>query len=84
MSKAHNPFQPPGNDGTVFKCPICRKYLPNADVKTFPFCSDKCRLLDLNKWLEGGYQVSRPMTPTDEENLPHAPPQRRRELPEEE
>lgn len=66
-----NPNQPPkqpGNDGTIFRCPICRKYLPSSDVKTFPFCSDKCRLLDLDNWIEGRYTVSRPVDPTDQEN----------------
>ena len=66
-----------GNDGTVFRCPICNTLLPNVSVKTFPFCSDRCRLLDLNNWMEGNYNVSRPVDPTDElEDLPRTrPPQ---------
>jgi uncharacterized protein len=66
-----------GNDGTLFRCPICKTFLPGTNVKTFPFCSDRCRLLDLNNWMEGNYTVSRPVDPTDElEDLPRArPPQ---------
>jgi len=61
----------PGNDGTVFKCPMCKTILPHADVKTFPFCSDRCRLLDLNNWMDGKYTASRPIDPTDNlEELP--------------
>lgn len=63
--------KPIGNDGTVFRCPECKAILPNVDVKTFPFCSDRCRLLDLGKWLDGKYTTSRPIDPTDQlEELP--------------
>ncbi len=55
-----------GNDGTVYRCPLCRALLPNKSVPTFPFCSDRCRLLDLNNWMEGNYTVSRPIDPSDE------------------
>jgi endogenous inhibitor of DNA gyrase (YacG/DUF329 family) len=54
-----------GNDGTVFKCPQCKTILPNSAVPTFPFCSDRCRLLDLDAWLSGSYTLSRPIDPTD-------------------
>ena len=67
--------RPIGNDGTVFKCPICRTILPNADVKSFPFCSDRCRLRDLSNWVDGKYSLSRPIDPTDElDKLPLADP----------
>jgi len=54
-----------GNDGTNFKCPVCRNLVASTEVKTFPFCSDRCRLLDLNNWLDGRYKSSRPVDPTD-------------------
>ena len=39
-------------------CPICRKpSAPRAANAAFPFCSDRCRLLDLGKWLVGDYRV---------------------------
>ncbi len=64
-------LKPIGNDGTVFRCPMCKTTLSHADVKSFPFCSDRCRLLDLNNWIEGKYNVSRPIDPTDQiEDLP--------------
>ena len=64
-----------GNDGTVFRCPMCKAMLPHADVATFPFCSDRCRLMDLNNWMDGKYTVSRPVDPSDEiGELPKAPP----------
>ncbi len=35
-------------------CPICAK--PSADA-TKPFCSARCREVDLNKWFTGSYAV---------------------------
>jgi len=58
--------RPVGSDGNVFRCPICKAPLAGSDTATFPFCSDRCRLLDLNNWLEGKYSSSRPIDPTDQ------------------
>jgi endogenous inhibitor of DNA gyrase (YacG/DUF329 family) len=48
------------------KCPICKK-----DVETgsryAPFCSDRCRLIDLGNWASGKYRISSPMKPELEE-----------------
>jgi endogenous inhibitor of DNA gyrase (YacG/DUF329 family) len=57
-----------GSDDALFKCPICKKPLPNENVPTFPFCSDRCRLVDLGNWLDGKYQVSRSVDPTSHED----------------
>jgi len=41
--------------GTTPKpCPICGK--PAADA-TRPFCSPRCRDVDLNRWLSGRYVI---------------------------
>jgi uncharacterized protein len=67
-----DPRKPIGTDGTVFKCPLCKAVLPNTDVPTFPFCSQRCRLLDLQNWIDGKYLIHRPIDPTDQiENMPH-------------
>jgi hypothetical protein len=29
--------------------------------RSFPFCSDRCRLLDLSKWLGGDYRIAGPL-----------------------
>ena len=47
-----------GNDGTVYKCPLCKKVLPHINVPTFPFCSDRCRLTDLNNQFHPGMLLS--------------------------
>jgi uncharacterized protein len=32
----------------------------------FPFCSDRCRQIDLGKWASGAYVISSPVTDTSE------------------
>jgi endogenous inhibitor of DNA gyrase (YacG/DUF329 family) len=45
----------------ALRCPSCRA-LVLRDNENFPFCSDRCRLIDLGKWASGGYVVSSPIT----------------------
>lgn len=49
-------------------CPICgREVAPSSD--TFPFCTTRCRTIDLGRWLDGKYVISRPLTDDDLANL---------------
>ena len=48
------------------KCPICKKAV-QAKGTDFPFCSDRCRLVDLGKWASGGYVISSPVTDTSDD-----------------
>lgn len=32
----------------------------------FPFCGERCRLIDLGKWASGGYVVSTPINDPDD------------------
>jgi uncharacterized protein len=51
-------------------CPICKRVLENApeDHAARPFCSQRCKLVDLDNWLNERYCMSRPITPGDVEN----------------
>jgi hypothetical protein len=43
------------------RCPVCRKPAPlRNENRSFPFCSDRCRLVDLAKWLGEEYRVPGP------------------------
>jgi len=55
------------------RCPICKKEIaPRAENPTFPFCTQRCRLLDLGKWLGGDYRI--PGRPEEnEDELPALP-----------
>jgi uncharacterized protein len=46
-------------------CPTCKKWV-NANGPDFPFCSDRCRLIDLGKWASGAYVISSPVTDIDD------------------
>ncbi len=52
------------------KCPICKKKV-DADKKGqySPFCSERCKLVDLNSWLEGGYTICSPIPDETKEDL---------------
>lgn len=38
-------------------CPICRKITDWYDNPYRPFCSERCKLLDLGAWASEGYRV---------------------------
>lgn len=42
------------------RCPTC-KTIVLRDAEHFPFCSDRCRLIDLGKWASGAYRISSPV-----------------------
>ena len=43
------------------RCPTCRSIVLRKDPQ-FPFCSERCRLIDLGKWASGAYVISSPIT----------------------
>jgi uncharacterized protein len=62
------PADPPDDAGKASKgsgkpCPVCGK---PADPATQPFCSKRCRDVDLNRWLSGNYVI--PGRDTDPED----------------
>jgi endogenous inhibitor of DNA gyrase (YacG/DUF329 family) len=51
-------------------CPICKKEVVLGDPE-FPFCSERCRLIDLGNWATEKYVIpGRPVTPERKEDLP--------------
>jgi len=42
------------------KCPICKKEVKFGDAE-FPFCSERCRILDLGNWASDRYVISSPV-----------------------
>jgi uncharacterized protein len=48
------------------RCPICKKVTKTTDAD-FPFCSERCKEVDLGKWASGGYVIPSPVSDTDEE-----------------
>ena len=42
------------------RCPTCHKIVLRSEPE-FPFCSERCRIIDLGKWASGGYVTSTPL-----------------------
>jgi len=49
---------------TTLPCPICKKPVA-LDDENVPFCSDRCRTIDLGKWASGEYRISSPILDPD-------------------
>ena len=47
------------------QCPTCKKRVKRTDPD-FPFCTERCRLLDLGKWASGAYVISSPLHDTSD------------------
>lgn len=45
-------------------CPICKASVA-MECPSFPFCSKRCRVIDLSKWASGDYRISRPIEEAD-------------------
>ena len=43
------------------RCPLCKRATDSEMDKDFPFCSERCRLLDLGAWASEKYVVSDPI-----------------------
>lgn len=44
----------------LLRCPTCQTLVTEKD-ENFPFCSDRCRSIDLGKWASGAYKISSPV-----------------------
>ncbi|MDD5460099.1 MAG: DNA gyrase inhibitor YacG [Methylococcales bacterium] len=59
MSSSDQPF--------FVKCPVCRHLVPwTAEQEFKPFCSERCRLIDLGEWVMEEKRI--PGEPLEQEN----------------
>lgn len=50
-------------------CPICKKEATpasDAEARWLPFCSERCRNVDLYRWSEGRYAIVEPLIPSED------------------
>ena len=52
------------------RCSLCGKayefeYTHDKHIGSFPFCSERCKMIDLGKWLDEEYKLSTPMPELD-------------------
>ena len=52
------------------RCPKCDRPFDPEQSRALPFCSDRCRLADLGRWLDEGYGL--PYESADGEDEPRA------------
>jgi hypothetical protein len=53
------------------RCPMCKSEKSVPDGFEFrPFCSSRCKQLDLLNWMEGRYFLPRELTPEEIDQLP--------------
>jgi len=58
----------PAEPKLQLKCPICKKAVAKA-AADFPFCSERCRTIDLGKWASGKYVISSPVQDTGDTEI---------------
>jgi len=41
------------------KCPACKKVTVYSEANPYrPFCSERCKVLDLGAWIDGAYSIA--------------------------
>jgi uncharacterized protein len=50
------------------RCPVCDADVDLEKTPTVPFCSDRCRLIDLGRWLDESYAVPDTKRPAGDED----------------
>ena len=51
----------------MIRCPICRRQFDPDQSPALPFCSDRCRLIDLKRWVDEEYGL--PQEGSDPEEI---------------
>jgi endogenous inhibitor of DNA gyrase (YacG/DUF329 family) len=51
----------------MIRCPICERLFDPAASPAMPFCSDRCRQIDLGRWLREVYSVPVQRNPDEDE-----------------
>ena len=63
---------PPAAVIRSMSCPVCEKKLPpgtGVDSPLYPFCSERCRNVDLFRWGTGRYAIVEPLTPAEDAEI---------------
>jgi len=54
-------------------CPTCGARVPWTPESRFrPFCSERCKTIDLGAWANESYRI--PVVPRDDDDEPSSPP----------
>jgi endogenous inhibitor of DNA gyrase (YacG/DUF329 family) len=50
-------------DNPGVRCPVCNEPVLREGNRFYPFCSERCKLVDLSKWLGEEYRIPGPPEP---------------------
>ncbi len=51
------------------RCPICKQTTTWEENPYRPFCSERCKMIDLGKWAMEDYRISTPMEEDEDGHL---------------
>ncbi len=51
------------------RCPTCDREFAADQTPAMPFCSERCRLIDLGRWLEEEQMIQQYPDPEEEEGV---------------
>jgi endogenous inhibitor of DNA gyrase (YacG/DUF329 family) len=52
------------------RCPTCKREFDSAASTALPFCSERCRTIDLGRWLGEAYGLPQPQNLDEDEAAP--------------
>ncbi|MFC1738018.1 DNA gyrase inhibitor YacG [Planctomycetota bacterium] len=60
------------------RCPICRRIVElsprkKTEAQFSPFCSRRCKLIDLDRWLDSEYEISSRLSSQESEDSSDTP-----------
>ncbi len=59
------------------KCPVCKKLSKWEDTEWRPFCSERCKMIDLGEWASEGYRIE----DNNDEDIDSNKEQRKEDMP---
>lgn len=62
------------------KCPYCSREVMWPETETYPFCSERCRLIDLGAWASEDYRIPGEPVLDEEDSANWATPEGEREI----
>ena len=65
-----------GTEEVRLRCPRCRSEVvraPGRKAPFFPFCSERCKLIDLGKWLSEEHRIEEPLKEHREDQSDESP-----------
>ena len=63
----------------TYRCVICNHEVSYESglPRLYPFCSSRCKMVDLGRWLREDYTIDRDLGPEDVDQIPPPEPRER-------